>query len=118
MQLLALPSICRNGKKRDTGICSLTLIPGKAMEQLMLEIVSRHMKDRMITRSSQHGFTEGLTNLITFYDEMASLVDEGRGGDIVYLNFSEAFDAVSLKILIGQLLIHRLDEQTVMWVEN
>jgi len=84
----------------------------------MLEIVSRHMKDRMITRSSQHGFTEGLTNLITFYDEMASLVDEGRGGDIVYLNFSEAFDAVSLKILIGQLLIHRLDEQTVMWVEN
>lgn len=31
---------------------------------------------------------------------MASLVDEGRVMDVVYLNFSKAFEAVSHNILI------------------
>lgn len=87
IQLLSLPPIISNGKK-DPGIYSLASIPGKATEQLTLEPVSRHMKDKKIIRSSQHGFTKEkpcLTYLITFYDEMASLVDEGRAVGIVYL---------------------------------
>ncbi|KAM9591200.1 putative nicotine oxidoreductase isoform 2-T3 [Morphnus guianensis] len=79
------------------------------------------MKDKKITRSSQPGFTKGkscLTNLITFYDEMPGLVDEGRAVDIVYLDFRKAFDPVSHKILIEKLLMYGLDEQTVRWTEN
>ncbi|KAK4829233.1 hypothetical protein QYF61_002498 [Mycteria americana] len=38
---------------------SLTLIPGKVMEQLILETISMHRKDKKIIRSSQHGFTQG-----------------------------------------------------------
>lgn len=41
-----------------------------------------------------------MTNLINFYDEMAGLVDEGRAADVIYPDFSKAFDAVSYKILI------------------
>jgi len=37
---------------------------------------------------------------------------------VVYLDFSKVFDTVSHKILIGQLLMQRLDEQTVKWPEN
>jgi len=36
-------------KKEDTGNCrpvSLTLIPGKVVEQLILETISRHVKDK------------------------------------------------------------------------
>lgn len=33
-----------------------------------------------------------LTNLIAFYGEMTGSVDEGRTVDIVYLDFSMAFD--------------------------
>ncbi|KAK4829116.1 hypothetical protein QYF61_002154 [Mycteria americana] len=38
--------------------------------------------------------------------------------DVVYLDFSKAFDTVSQKILIDELLIHGLNEQTVRSIEN
>lgn len=75
------------------------------MEQLT---ISRHMKDKKIM-SSQCGFTKSkscLTNLITFYDEMAGLVDEERTVDIVCLDFRNAFDTVSWKILVEKLLTY------------
>jgi len=36
---------------------------------------------------------------------MTGLADEGRRADIVYLDFSKAFDTVSRKILIEKLLM-------------
>ena len=72
-------------------------------------------------RSSQHGFTKGkscLKNLIAFYDGMTSWLDEGRAVDVVYLDFSKAFDTVSRNIPIGKLRKCRLVEWTVRWIEN
>ena len=51
--------VFRKGKKEDPGNyrpVSLTSVPGKVMEQLILETISRHMKD---IRSCQQGFTKG-----------------------------------------------------------
>ncbi|GAB0185691.1 mitochondrial enolase superfamily member 1 [Grus japonensis] len=38
--------------------------------------------------------------------------------DVVYLDFSKAFDTVSLNILIGKFRKYGLDEWTVRWIEN
>ena len=59
-----------------------------------------------------------MTNLIAFYDGVTGWVDEGRPADVVYLNFSKAFDTVSRNILIGRLRKCGLDEWTVRWIEN
>lgn len=43
-----------------------------------------------------------LTNLISLYDLMTSMVVEGKAVDIVCLDFRKDFDTVSHKILIGK----------------
>jgi len=72
-------------------------------------------------RPSQHGFTKGrscLTNLISFYDLVTRLVDEGKAVDVVYLDFSKAFDTVSHSILLQKLAVRGLDRYTLGWVRN
>lgn len=99
---------------------SLTSIPAKVVEQLILETISRRTNNKKIVRSHQHGFTKQkpcLINLINFYGEMTGLVDGERAMDIVYMDFNKALDSVSRKFLIDKLM-YRLDELTVRWIEN
>ena len=75
------------------------------MERFILSALTRHMKDNEGIRPSQHGFMKGrscLTNLISFYDQVTCLVDEGKAMDVIYLHFSNAFDTVSHSILLGK----------------
>ncbi|GAB0184040.1 mitochondrial enolase superfamily member 1 [Grus japonensis] len=78
-------------------------------------------RKRRLSRSGPHGFTKGkscLTNLIAFYHGMTGWVDEGRAVDVVYLDFSRAFDTICHKSLMGKLRKCGSDEWTVRWVEN
>jgi len=47
---------------------------------------------------------------------MTGWVDERRAVNVVYLDFSKAFDTVSHNILIGKLRKRGLDEWTVRWI--
>ncbi|PKU33623.1 rna-directed dna polymerase from mobile element jockey-like [Limosa lapponica baueri] len=49
---------------------------------------------------------------------MTGWIDEGRAVDVVYLDFSKAFDTVSHSILIGKLRKCGSDEWAVKWIEN
>jgi len=79
------------------------------------------MKDNQEIRPSQHGFMKDrscLTNLISFYDQVTHLVEEGKPVDVVYLGFSKAFDTVPHSILLEKLAAHGLDECTLCWIKN
>ncbi|KAK4811752.1 hypothetical protein QYF61_005320 [Mycteria americana] len=54
----------------------------------------------------------------SFYDKVTRLVDEGKAVDVVYLDFSKAFDMVSHSILLEKLAAHGLDGCTLRWVKN
>ncbi|GAB0179391.1 mitochondrial enolase superfamily member 1 [Grus japonensis] len=115
--------VFKKSKKEDPGNyrpVSFTSIPGKVMEQLIQEVISKHVEEKKIISSGQHGFTRGkscLTSLIAFYDGMTVWVDQQRAV-YVYLNFSKASDTVSHNILIGKFRKCGLDEWTVRWVEK
>ncbi|CAM5089359.1 unnamed protein product [Eretmochelys imbricata] len=116
--------IFKKGKKEDPGNyrpVSLTSVPGKIMEQVLKESILKHLHERKVIRNSQHGFTKGrscLTNLISFYDEITGSVDEGKAVDVLFLDFSKAFDTVSHSILVSKLRKYGLDECTIRWVES
>ncbi|KAK4826877.1 hypothetical protein QYF61_011996 [Mycteria americana] len=52
------------------------------------------------------------------YRPVTHLVDEGKAVDVVYLDFSKAFDTVSHSILLEKLAAHGLDRCTFRWVKN
>lgn len=116
--------IFKKHKEEDLGnyrLVSLTSILGNVMEQLILQIICRHIKEETITRSSQHGFTKGrscLTNLINFCDEVTGPIGEERAEYVVYLEFSNAFDSVFGKILIDEFGTYRLEMQKVRLTKN
>ncbi|KAF1454703.1 putative RNA-directed DNA polymerase from transposon X-element, partial [Spheniscus demersus] len=105
-RLANVTPIYKKGQKEDPGNyrpVSLTSVPGKIMERFILRALTRHVRDNQGIRPSQHRFTRGrscLTNLISFYDRVTRLVDEGKAVDVVYLDFSKAFDTVSHSILL------------------
>ncbi|KAF1484195.1 hypothetical protein FQV17_0002995, partial [Megadyptes antipodes antipodes] len=120
-RLANVTPIYKKGRKEDPGNyrpVSLTSVPGKIMEGFILRALSWHVRDNQGIRPSQHGFMKGrscLTNLISFYDQVTHLVDEGKAVDVVYLDFSKAFDTVSHSILLEKLAAHGLDRWTLRW---
>jgi len=119
-----MPLVFKKGKKEDPGnygLASLTSIPGKVKEELILGVISKQVEEKKVIRSSQHGFIKGnsyLTDLIICYEGMTNGVDEERVVDVVYLDFSKAFDTVSHNIPISKLGKCGLDEWSVRWIEN
>ena len=123
-RLANVTPIYKKGRRADPGNyrpVSLTSVPGKLMEQIILRVITRHLQGKQAIRPSQHGFMKGkscLTNLISFYDWVTCPVDEGKPVDVVYLDFSKAFDMVSHSILLVKLAAHGLDRSTLCWVKS
>lgn len=92
--------IFKNKKKKRKAqgiyrLVNVTLVPGKKMEQILLESLLKHMENKEATGDSQHILTQGkscLTNLVAFHYGVTALVSEARVTDTTYLHLCKVFD--------------------------
>ncbi|KAJ7425706.1 hypothetical protein WISP_22348 [Willisornis vidua] len=84
-KLTNLGPIFKKGKKEDPGNSSTC----KVMEGIILEGIEKQLKDNRVTGHSQNGFMRGnsLSNLISFYDNVTHLGDQGKPLDVIILDF-------------------------------
>lgn len=85
---------------------SLTSIACKVMESVISEQIRNFALVRGIIPREQHGFVPGrsiITNLLTCVNDWSLLLDTNTPVDVVYLDFSKAFDRVPKLRLLHKL---------------
>ena len=76
---------------------SLTSQICRIFESIMRDTLVKHLESNNLINETQHGFRRRrscLTNLLVFFDKLTRAVDEGNDLDVIYLDFTKAFDKV------------------------
>ncbi|XP_070619981.1 polyadenylate-binding protein 4 isoform X1 [Erythrolamprus reginae] len=116
--------IHKKGKKTDPGNyrpISLTSIPGKILEKITQKQLIHFLETNKIISNSQHGFIRNKscqTNLISFFNTITKSVDQRNSVDLIYLDFSKAFDKVDHNLLIHKLEKNGVDYYTCRWINS
>ena len=80
-----------------------------------------HLISNKLLNSSQHGFMRNkscLTNLLEFFEIVTSEVDDNNPMDIIYLDFSKAFDKVPKMRLLEKIKAHNIHGDILKWIES
>ncbi|CAK1585828.1 unnamed protein product [Parnassius mnemosyne] len=91
----------------------------KLFESLVYPAFAKHL-EHFLT-SSQHGFRSGLsvqTNLCNFTSDLIKEVDRGLEIDVIYTDFSSAFDKVDHKQLINKLSLYGIGPSLIEWFRS
>ncbi len=71
------------------------LAVGCVRESIIRYAIVEHLNKHSLIIDSQHGFRQGrscLTNLLKFLEELSSYINKGYPVDVIYLDFSKAFN--------------------------
>ena len=99
---------------------SLTSTISKIFESLIKSAIWAHLLANDLIGSSQHGFMQRkscLTNLLCCMEEVTAILDDGGSADILYLDFSKAFDKVQHNRLTNKMKQLGISGNILDWVQ-
>ena len=100
---------------------SLTSIPCKIAEAVIVENINNHMLTNDLFCKKQYGFMRNRSctgNLLEAQDAISTWVNECFDVDVIYTDFSEAFDRVSHPKLLRKLKFYGIDGPILNWITN
>ena len=100
---------------------SLTSVPGKTMERIIRDALVEHMNNNKLFSEEQHGFIKGkscVTQLLEFMEDITKAIDQGDEFDIIYLDFSKAFDKVPHRRLLMKLKSYGIRGKVLCWIKD
>ena len=93
----------------------------KIFEKVIRAHIVQHMDNNNLFNPNQHGFRSGrscLSQLLEQYDLVLNLLDSESNVDVVYLDFSKAFDKVDHKIVLNKLKQLGVTGKLYCWIES
>eukprot|EP00061_Rhincodon_typus_P006699 g27627.t1 len=121
-RLANMVPLFKKGDKEKPGnyrLVSLTLVVGRLLEGILRDRIYMYLERQGVIRDSQRGFVRGkscLTNLIEFFEEVTKRTDEGRMVDVIYMNFSKAFNKL---LMVGwSARLDHMEYRENSWIQN
>lgn len=93
----------------------------KIFEKIIKKNVVKHMDDNNLFNENQHGFRAGrscLSQLLEQYDLVLDILNNQANADVVYLDFSKAFDKVDHTIALNKIKSHGIEGSLYRWLES
>ena len=115
--------VYKKGSKAEPGNyrpVSLTSNTCKLMERVINETLGEYLGQNVL-KNTQHGFRRGRscqTNLIEFFDKVGGWLDESQNVDVLYLDFSRAFDKVDHERMMVKLAAAGIEGKLWAWIKD
>ena len=90
---------------------ALTSVACKIMESVLRDYVLDYLLRHKLLNKSQHGFLKSHSTgcqLLECFDDWSRAFENSRNVDVCYIDFSNAFDSVSIPKLIHKLKVYGL----------
>ena len=128
-----IPRICKIGKitpiykggdkrrRKNYRPVSLTSHIIKLVERVIAKRIVHHLESENLYNDGQHGFRRGrscLTQLVQHYQSILEWLSQGKDVDVMYLDFSKAFDKVDHNILLKKLKSIGISDQLCVWISS
>ena len=98
---------------------SLLCVCSKVMERAIFNTIFPAIQGEL--HHLQHGFVKGrstVSQLLSVYQEVSCVLDKAGQVDLVYLDFSKAFDSVSHKLLLHKLQSFGFHSNLLEWFNS
>lgn len=100
---------------------SLLCTVGKLLEHIVAKHISTFVEQNSLLFRNQHGFRRGLstvTQLVEISHFLAEVINRRGQTDLIFLDFSKAFDRVSHPKLLFKLKHLLRNEKIIAWLSN
>jgi hypothetical protein len=93
----------------------------KVFEKIVAKQLVNHLKVHNLFNVNQHGFRDGrscLSQLIQHHQKVLDALEDGKQVDVVYLDFSKAFDKVDHGLLLEKLRRIGVGGRLLGWIHS
>ena len=100
---------------------SLTSILCKTLESFITDSIQNYMESNKMFNSCQHGFRKHrscVTQLLEVMNDFTNYIDNKKNIDILYLDFSKAFDTVPHERLLNKLKAYGITNNVHKWIQS
>ena len=94
------------GSPKNYRPVALTSHLTKVFERVLRKVLVGYLEKHGLLPDSQHGFRafrSTLTQLLSYWDTVLDDMEKGKGVDVIYTDFSKAFDKVETGVLLHEL---------------